>query len=125
LKAQEYLTFSLGFLGLWRLTPLSTIFQVILWQFYWWRKQEYPEKTTCRKSFANFITYIVVLSTPQDEKQSPQKPTNIWFVNQVSDADSWEPLVIWPGLVIFYPETWQGLIWPCFQYKAHNIPNTL
>jgi hypothetical protein len=24
--------------------PLSTIFQ--LYQFYWWRKPEYPEKTT-------------------------------------------------------------------------------
>jgi len=49
-----------GGCGWWCLTPLSTIYQLYCGSQFYWRKPEYPEKTTVLSRVTDKLLYIII-----------------------------------------------------------------
>ena len=66
-KRHEYYLAWFGFL--WRLMPLSAIFQLYDGgQFYWWRKPEYPEKTADPSQGNDELYHIMLYQLHRNSK---------------------------------------------------------
>ena len=81
----------------------------------------------CRKPFTNFITYSCIEYT-SSWKAKPTKKHHKYLVCKPGEWCRLLGASYYMALSHFIRRpgnSWQNLIWPCFLYKTHNLPNTL